>query len=93
MIVAKTQPLFTSAQQKHGDRVLGEVEKSSFYCFARQRAPQLVKALKTVCPTLEVRWGGGAVRSLTVLKEHGVASSWAAARQTLLSMGFSRQEH
>ena len=37
MIVAKTQPLFTGAEQKHGDRVLGEVEKSSFYCFARQR--------------------------------------------------------
>ena len=56
MIVAKTQPLFTGAEQEHGDRVLGEVEKSSFYCFARQRAPQLAKALKTVCPTLEVRW-------------------------------------
>ena len=56
MIVAKTRPLFTGAEQEHGDRVLGEVEKSSFYCFARQRAPQLAKALKTVCPTLEVRW-------------------------------------
>ena len=48
MIVAKTQPLFTDAEQKHGDRVLGEVEKSSFYCFARQKRPQEASALKTV---------------------------------------------
>ena len=48
MIVAKTQPLFTGAEQKHGDRVLGEVEKSSFYRFAWQRGPQRANALKTM---------------------------------------------
>ena len=40
--------LFTGAEQKRGDRVLGEVEESSFYCFARQREPQRANALKTV---------------------------------------------
>ena len=38
--VAKTQPLSTGAEQKHRDRVLGEGEKDSFHCFARQRKPQ-----------------------------------------------------
>ena len=40
---------------------MGDVEKSSFYCFARQRGPQWANALKTVRPTLE-----GVVRSYSV---------------------------
>ena len=40
-------------KQKHGDRVLGEVAKNSFNCFARQRGPQWANALKTVGSTLE----------------------------------------
>ena len=51
------------------DRVLGEVERAS--CFARQRGPQWVKALKTMCPILE-----GIVSSLIVFKEQGVNCSW-----------------
>ena len=50
---------------------MGEVEKSSFYCFARQREPQWANALKAVWPTLE-----GVVRSLTVFKEQSVISLW-----------------
>ena len=46
--VAETRLLFTGAKKKSGDRVLGEVEKNSFYCFARQRRPQQAYALKTV---------------------------------------------
>ena len=46
--VAETWPLFTGAEQKHRDRILGEVGKSSFYFFARQRQPQQANALKTV---------------------------------------------
>ena len=52
-------------------RVLGEVEKRSFYCFARQRGPQWANALKTVWPRLE-----GEVKSLIVFKEQRVISSW-----------------
>ena len=55
---------------KNVETVLGEVEKSSFYSFARQRGPHWANALKTVCPTLE-----GVVRSLIVLNERGVISS------------------
>ena len=46
--VAETWPLFTGAEQKHRNRILGEVGKSSFYFFARQRQPQQANALKTV---------------------------------------------
>ena len=67
---AEIQPLFTSAKQKCRVRVPAEIEKSSFYCFARQRGPQLANTLKTVWPTLE-----GEV-SFIVLKDQGVISSW-----------------
>ena len=41
-------PLLSAlAEQKHGDRVLGEGEKE-LYCFARQSGPWRAHALKTV---------------------------------------------
>ena len=43
--VAKAWPLSTSAKWKHGDRVWGEGEKDSFYCFARQKRPQQANTL------------------------------------------------
>ena len=61
-------PLFTGAEGKHRDRVLGEVEKT-FYCFARQRASQHANALKTVRSSCR-----GVVRSCTVFTEQGVSS-------------------
>ena len=64
-IVAET--LFTGAEQKHGDTVLGEVDKSSFNFFARLRGPQWTNALKILRSTLE-----GVVRSF---KEQGMISS------------------
>ena len=33
---------------RNAETVLGEVEKSSFYCFARQRGPQWANAMNTV---------------------------------------------
>ena len=44
--VAKTWPLFTGAEQKRRDRILDEVEKGSFYCFARQKGAQRTNALQ-----------------------------------------------
>ena len=41
---AKTHPLFTGAECEYRDRVLGEVEKSSFYCFTRQSRPHRTNA-------------------------------------------------
>jgi len=43
-----------------------EIEKKQPYCFARQRGPQQVDALKTVCPHLE-----GVVRSFIVMVQRG----------------------
>ena len=62
--IAKTQPLYTGLELNLGDRVLGEAEKNSFYCFARQKGPQGANALKTVCPVLE-----GVVRSVIVMAQ------------------------
>ena len=39
-------PQSTGAREKHGDRVLGEGEKNSFYYFARQRRPEQANAFK-----------------------------------------------
>ena len=36
------------AKKKRGDRVLGEGEKDSFNCFARQRRPQQANVLKAM---------------------------------------------
>ena len=47
LFVAETQPLFTGGKE-NGDRVLGEVEKSSFYCFAQEKGLQWANSLKTV---------------------------------------------
>ena len=66
---AKTWPLFTGVN-RNVETVLGEVEKSGFYCFAQQRGPQWAKAPKTVWPTLEQ------VVSFTVFREQDVVSSW-----------------
>ena len=33
---------------RNAETVLGEIEKSSFYCFARQRGPQWANAMNTV---------------------------------------------
>ena len=62
---------------------MGEVEKSSFYCFARQREPQWANALKAVWPTLE-----GVVRSLTVFKEQSVISLWTILELACIKVKF-----
>lgn len=79
---AKTWPLFTGVN-KNVETVLGEVEKSGFYCFAQQRGPQWANAPKTVWPTLEQ------VVSFTVFREQAVVSSW-----TILGLvGFKLKFH
>ena len=60
---------------RNAETVLGEVEKSSFYCFARQRGPQWANALNTMWPILE-----GVVRSVIVFKEQGVIVDRARGR-------------
>ena len=40
--------LCSTVPNRNTERLLGEVYKSSFYCFARQRGPQWANALKTV---------------------------------------------
>ena len=50
--IAKTWPLSAIAEQKCGDRILGEEEKDSFTAFSGQRETQQANALKTM-PTLE----------------------------------------
>ena len=52
----KTQLLSTGDKVKCGDRVLGEGENHSFYCFARQRRPQQINVLKTM-PLIGKNWG------------------------------------
>ena len=47
-VLPKSWALFSGSKLKHRDSVLGEVEKSSFYCFSRQKRPQESSALKTV---------------------------------------------
>ena len=66
--VDETWPLFTGAKQKYRDRVLGEVERGSFYCFERQKGPQWANALKVVEPPYS--------EGELVLKEQGMISSW-----------------
>ena len=63
---AKTLPLFTGAEKKHGDRFFNKVEKNS-----RQRGPQRTNALQTVWLLLE--W---VVRSFIAFKEQGVINLW-----------------
>ena len=36
-LVAKTQPVFTTAEEKHGDGIWSEVEKSSFNFFCQAK--------------------------------------------------------
>jgi len=47
-MLRKSWPLFSGAEYKNRDSVLGEVEKSSFNCFARKRGPQWAHVLKTM---------------------------------------------
>ena len=47
-MLQKSWPLFSGAEYKNRDSVLGEVEKSSFNCFAKQRGPQWAPVLKTM---------------------------------------------
>ena len=75
-VVAKIWTL-SLVPNRNRDRVLGEVEKSSFYCFPRHRGPQWANALKTMWPILV-----GVVRSFTVFKGQGTISSW-----TVLELG------
>ena len=63
---------------------MGEVEKSSYYCFARQRGPQGVNAFKTVWTTLE--W---VVRIFIVFKKQGVISSWTILELVGIKVKFS----
>ena len=49
------RPLCTSAETNLRDRVLGEVEKKSFYCFGRQKGTQQDHALKNPNPEGVVR--------------------------------------
>ena len=39
-VLLKSWALLSDTKLKHRDRILGEVEKSSFYCFAGQKRPQ-----------------------------------------------------
>ena len=48
-MLQKSWPLFSGAEYKNRDSILGEVEKSSFNCFAKRWA----NALKTLGSTLE----------------------------------------
>ena len=49
--VAETRPLSTGAKENCRDRVLGEGENDSFYCFVRQRRPEQANTLKIVPST------------------------------------------
>lgn len=68
--VTETQPLCPGTELDNGDRVLAEVEKSSFIALpGKWGHSRLVPS--NLCHVLE-----GLVRSLTVFKEQGVISSW-----------------
>ena len=62
------------------EKDIGEVEKSSFDCFARLRRPQRANAIKAMGPTLE--W---VMRSFIMFKEVGrdqlMDSSWTGWHQ------------
>ena len=58
------------------ERVLGEVQESSFYCFARRRGPQGAN-LPRDCVTQP---GGHSEEEFVVFKEQGVISSWMVLR-------------
>ena len=75
--------LYSPMPTRNRERVLGEVKRSSFYCFARQRGPQWANALKTMWSTLE-----GLVRSFIVFKEQGVISSWTTLGLVCLKVKF-----
>ena len=61
------------------ERVLDEVEKRSFNCFARQRGAQWAKALKTERPTLERRERNFSVQGAG--RDQLVESSWIGWHQ------------
>ena len=50
------RPLCTSAESNLTDRVLGEVEKKSCYCFGRQKGTQQGRALKNYVSQLWMIW-------------------------------------
>ena len=50
------RPLCTSAESNLTDRVLGEVEKKSLYCFGRQKGTQQDRALKNYVSQLWRIW-------------------------------------
>ena len=64
------QPLCTCAWLDLGDRVLGEVGRNNFIALPGKGGHSRLMPSR-LCPTLE-----GLVRSLLVLKEQGVVSSW-----------------
>ena len=68
--LAEIQPLYLSTGLDLGDRVRGEVEKNSFVVWSGKGGYRMRMPLRLhVLP-------GGEVRSLTVLKEQGVITSW-----------------
>ena len=63
--------LCSPVANRNGDRVLGEVEKSSFYCFAWEKGLQGANSLQTIWPTQEE-----VVNSFIMSREQSVISSW-----------------
>ena len=63
--VVETQPLFTGAEWKCGDSVLGEVEKNCFIALPGKRSHGGLMPVR-LCPALE--W---VVRSLIVMVQRG----------------------
>ena len=63
--VVEIQPLFTGAEQKCGDSVLGEVEKNCFIALLGKGSHGRLMPVR-LCPALE-----GVVRSLIVMVQRG----------------------
>ena len=68
--IAKTWPLFTTAEQKHRDRVLGEVEKDSFIALLDEEGHS------GLMPQNRGSHSGASSEDLTVFEEQGVICSW-----------------
>ena len=75
----KSWALPSGTKLKHRDRILGEVEKSSFYCFARKRGHSRL-APSRLCPPL-----GKIGRGLIVQEGEGVLQIRSKADASLHS--------
>ena len=70
-VVAKAQLLFTSAEEKCRETVLGEIEKSSFNCLTGKEGQTRLMPSRLCDPPLE-----RGVRNFIVFKEQGMTSLW-----------------